>query len=112
MLRGKEVLKAVSQNIAKLQEYIQTMYGVRAMHIDSLRTTQILEDYTIWDGMIEVFELNGHPKASVVYAWTQNTSKRGKPEKYFAVLHLNSVDSPEAAVKAAFIQERPTGEEP
>lgn len=81
------------------------------MHIDSLRATQILEDNTIWDGMIEVFELSGHPKASVAYAWTQNTLEPGKAEKDFAVLHLNSVDSPEAAVKAAFIQERTTGEE-
>jgi len=93
----------VDQYILELQEFIQKMHGVQAMHIDSVRTTQVLENNTVWDGMIEVFEVRGHPKAPIVYAWGQNTNQPGKPKMYFAVLHLNSVDSPEAAVKAALI---------
>lgn len=100
----------MSQNIAEVQEYIQRVHGVPATHVDSVRTTQILENDTVWDGMIEVFELHGHSKAQVVYAWAQNAIEPGKSKKYFAVLHLDSVDSPEAAVKVAFIQEGAIGE--
>jgi hypothetical protein len=78
------------------------MHGVQSMHIDSVRVTQILDDDTVWDGIIEVFEMNGHPKAPIVYAWAQNTSKPGKSKMFFAVLHLDQVDSPEAAVKTAY----------
>lgn len=100
----------MSQHIVELRELIQQMYGVQSRLIDSVRVTEILEDNTIWDGMIEIFELNGHPKAPIVYAWAQNMNKPGMPKKYFAVLHLNSVDSPEAAVKSAIGQQRGTGE--
>lgn len=100
----------MNQYIWGLQEFIQQMYGVQSMHIDSVRVTQILEDNTVWDGTIEVFELHRHPKAPIVYAWAQGPDKPGMPRKYVAVLHLDSVDSPEAAVKATIVQQRSTGE--
>lgn len=103
-------MKAVSHYIVELQELIQKMYGVQSMHIDSVRVTEVLEDNTVWDGMIEVFELHGHPRAPIVYAWALNMNKPGMPKKYFAVLHLNLVDSPEAAVRAAIVPQRRTGE--
>lgn len=108
--KSRRYLETVNQYIVELQEFIQKEHGVQAMHIDSVRTTQVLENNTVWDGMIEVFGLHGDPKAPIVYAWAQTTNKPGKPKKYFAVFHLNSVDSPETAVKAAFIQERRSDE--
>jgi hypothetical protein len=107
---ARRYFKAVNQYILELQEFIQKMYGVQSMHIDSLRVTQVLQDDTVWDGVIEIFELYRHPKAPIVYAWAQDPNKPGMPRKYFAVLHLNSIDSPEAAVKAAIVQQRRTGE--
>lgn len=106
----KEVLKAVSHYTVELHELIQKMYGVQSMQIDSVQVTHVFEDNTVWDGMIEVFELHGHPRAPIVYAWAQDMKKPGMPKKYFAVLHLNLVDSLEAAVKAAIVPGRRTGE--
>jgi len=100
----------VNQQIQELQEFIYKMHGVQSMHIDRVRVTQILDDDTVWDGIIEVFEMNGHPKAPIVYAWAQNTRKPGKSKVVFAVLHLDQVDSPEAAVKTAMLEERRTHE--
>jgi len=56
-----------------------------------------------WEGVAEVFELIGHPKASRVYAWAHETD--GKKKRHITVLHLAPVDSPQAAVKAAIVQE-------
>jgi|HubBroStandDraft_4_1064222.scaffolds.fasta_scaffold648629_2 hypothetical protein len=78
------------------------------MHIDSVRVTEILEDDTVWDGIVEVFEIQGHPKAPIVYAWAQNTSQSEMPRRYFAILHLDPVDSPESAVRVALDQKRRT----
>jgi acyl-CoA synthetase (NDP forming) len=100
----------MNRYISELQEFIQKTHGVQSMHIDSVRVTQILEDNTVWDGTVEIFELHRHPKAPIVYAWAQGPNKPGMPRKYFAALHLNSVDSPEAAVKATIVQQRSTGE--
>jgi hypothetical protein len=86
------------------------MYGVQSMHVDSVRVTEILEDNTVWDGFVEVFEIPGHPTAPIVYAWAQDTNNLQKPKKHSAVLHLDAVDSPEAAIKAAGAQERRAGE--
>ena len=58
------------------------------------------------DGFVEGFEIHDHPTAPIVSAWAQDTNYLQKPKKYFAVLHLDAVDSPEAAV----VQERRAGE--
>jgi len=77
----KEVLKAVSHYTVELHELIQKMYGVQSMQIDSVQVTHVFEDNTVWDGMIEVFELHGHPRAPIVYAWAQDMKKPGMPKK-------------------------------
>lgn len=56
----------MSQLIQELREFIYKMHGVQSMHIDNVRVTQILDDDAVWDGIIEVFEMNGHPKAPIV----------------------------------------------
>jgi hypothetical protein len=45
-----------------------------------------LKGSTVWEGMVHVFDLEGHPKATRAYAWSspiEGSTKRG----FFAVLH-------------------------
>jgi hypothetical protein len=45
-----------------------------------------LKDSTVWEGMVHVFDLEGHPKATRAYAWSspiEGSTKR----RLFAVLH-------------------------
>ncbi len=58
---------------------------------------------TVWEGIVQVFDLIGHPEATRCYAWSHETDE-GK-RRYVAVLHKPPVDSPEKAVQAAIIQE-------
>ncbi len=57
---------------------------------------------TVWDGIVEVFDLEGHPKADKVYAWLHDTGERTHP---VTVLHLHPALSPVAAVRAFIVQE-------
>lgn len=57
----------------------------------------------VWDGEVHVFELDGHPDADRCYAWSHPTDD-GK-ERIVTVLGVPPIDSPEAAVRAAIVQE-------
>lgn len=45
--KSRRYLETVNQYIVELQEFIQKEHGVQAMHIDSVRTTQVLENNTV-----------------------------------------------------------------
>ena len=57
------------------------------------------------DGIVEVFDLHGHPKASRVYAWGHETESPERPKRHVTVLHIHPVTSPVLAVRAAIAQE-------
>ena len=62
---------------------------------------------TVWEGIVHVFDLAGHPKASRAYAWSspiEGSTKR----RFFAVLHTDKINSPVAAVRAAIVAEHRT----
>jgi len=60
---------------------------------------------TVWDGVVEVFELIGHPKAPKVYARAHDTDDPKQPRRHVTVLHIPPVVSPVLAVRAAIVQE-------
>ncbi|MGH6889619.1 MAG: hypothetical protein ACREHF_10555 [Rhizomicrobium sp.] len=57
----------------------------------------------VWEGVVHVFDLAGHPKAKRAYAWTRELPD-GKVRTY-AVLHLPPVTGPVDAVRAAIVAE-------
>ena len=59
----------------------------------------------VWEGLVHVFNLDDHPSATVAYAWSspiEGSTKR----RYFAVLHLGGIRSPQDAVRAAIVAEK------
>jgi hypothetical protein len=60
---------------------------------------------TVWDGIVEVFELRGHPQTSKLFAWTHETDNPKKPKRHVTVLHVHPITSPVLAVRAAIVQE-------
>jgi hypothetical protein len=59
---------------------------------------------TVWEGNVEVLDLEGHPKADTVYAWSNDTGDPANPH-HVTVLHLGPITSAVHAVRAAIIQE-------
>ncbi len=94
-------------NTTPIKALIQAIYDLHncdAILIESVPVKETFKGQTVWEGIVEVFELQDHPTANRCYAWSyliDDTSKR----KYVAVLHQGPVDSAKNAVKAAIISE-------
>jgi hypothetical protein len=91
--------------IDELQSVIRHLHGVESRHVESVPIKETFQGNTVWDGIVEVFELVGHPKAPKVYAWSHDTDNPKKPKRHVTVLHIAPILSAEAAVKAAIVQE-------
>lgn len=91
--------------IQELKDAIRKLHGVESTHVESVPIKEVFEGKTVWDGVVEVFELIGHPKANWAYAWSHETNNPDKPEKHVTVLHIPPVITPRRAVRAAIVQE-------
>ncbi|MGA7925939.1 MAG: hypothetical protein WCA20_08080 [Candidatus Sulfotelmatobacter sp.] len=89
--------------IQELREVIRRLHGVEATHIESVAVKEIFKGETVWEGIVEVFDLVGHPTASRAYAWAHDGEH--PKESGVAVLHVGPITSAAAAVRAALIQE-------
>jgi hypothetical protein len=92
-------------HIQELRDVIHHLHGVHANHVESVAVTERFQGKTVWDGIVEVFDLKGHPKTHRVYAWIHDTGDPAKPKRHVTVLHIPPVVSPQTAVKAAIVQE-------
>ena len=89
--------------IRELQDVIRKLHSVQSKHVSSVPVKEVYEGQTVWDGVVEVFELIGHPDTKKVYAWSHETDAQTR--RSVAVLHVPPIDSPEAAVRAAIVKE-------
>lgn len=90
--------------IAELQRVIRKLHGVHSTHIKSVLVTEKHEGKVIWSGIVEVFELHGHPKAIHAYAWNEETDDPKNPNRSVIVLKIPPAVSPETAVRVATMQ--------
>ena len=58
----------------------------------------------VWEGVVHVFDLAGHPKAMRAYAWSSPV-EGSTMRRFFAVLHTERINSPTEAVRAAIVAE-------
>jgi hypothetical protein len=93
--------------IEELADVIHKLHGAKATHVESVPVTESHQGQTVWEGIVEVFELHGHPKATHAYAWISETEKQVK--RHVAVLKIPPVVSPITAVRAAIVQELKLG---
>jgi hypothetical protein len=91
-------------HLQELREAIKHMHGAEATHVESVAVKETFQGKTVWEGVVEVFDLVGHSTATRAYAWTHQTDDPNKPKRHVAVLHLPPVVSPQTAVRAAIIQ--------
>lgn len=89
----------------ELRGVIRRLHGVEAVHVESVPVKETFRGKTVWEGIVEVFEIHGHPKAPKVYAWSHETDDPKKPKRHVTVLHIAPILSAEAAVKAAIVKE-------
>ena len=91
--------------IDDLKEVIRRLHGVESTHRQSVPVKEVFQGETVWDGIVEVFDLHGHPKANTAYAWTHETDDPAHPVRHVTVLQIPPAVSPITAVRAAIVQE-------
>jgi hypothetical protein len=91
-------------SIKALQKAILDLHGCKTTWIESVPIKEVFEGETVWEGVVQVFDLIGHPKATRCYAWSYGL-KGSKKRRFFAVLHQGPVNSPQVAVKTAIVRD-------
>jgi hypothetical protein len=93
-----------SDNLNELRQAIERLHNCKASHIENVAVVEKFGEKTVWSGVVSVFSLKGHPQATKCYAWSspiEGSTKR----RYYAVLHILPIDSPEKAVRASIIRD-------
>jgi hypothetical protein len=92
-------------NIEELQSVIRELHGAEATHRESVPIKEVFQGQTVWDGVVEVFDLHGHPNTHRAYAWSHATDNPKHPKRHVTVLHIPPAISPRTAVQTALVQE-------
>jgi hypothetical protein len=94
----------MSDYIGEIQAAFLKLHGCEASYVETVPVVEEFQGTTVWQGDVEVFDIRGHPKATRGYGWGYVTTEGGG-RRYFTVLELPPVDSPQTAVKAAIMSE-------
>ena len=92
----------------QLQAAVEAMHHCNATLAQSVPVRERHGEATVWEGVVHVFDLTGHPKATRAYAWSSPIEGSDK-RRFIAVLHLPPVTSPVEAVRAAILAENRRG---
>ena len=88
----------------QLKRAVEAQHGWTATLIQSVPVKETFEGKPVWEGVVRVFDLAGNPKATRAYAWSSSIEGSTK-RRFFAVLHMGGVKSPQDAVRAAIVAE-------
>jgi hypothetical protein len=72
------------------------MHGCDAVYLEPVPVVEEFQGQTIWQGDVEVFELEGHPKATRGYGRGHVTGEHDQGRRYFTILELPAIDSARA----------------
>lgn len=86
-----------SRRINKIHLAVETFEACKASHVESVPVREMFRDQVVWEGVVEVFALSGHPKAKRCYAWGYTDAKG---MQFVVILELPPVTSARTAVQA------------
>ena len=91
----------------QLKQAVETQHGGMATLLQSVPVRETFQGGMVWDGVVHVFKLIGHPKATRAYAWSYE--RQDGKRRFFAVLDIPPIMSPLDAVRAAIVAEARAG---
>lgn len=86
-----------------MKQAIEAQHGGIATLAQSVPVLETHDGKVVWDGLVHVLDLTGHPTAERAYAWSY-----GLPDgrqRFIAVLHGAPILTPRDAVRAAIVAE-------
>jgi hypothetical protein len=94
---------------SELKRAIESQHGGKATLAQSVPVKETHNGATVWEGVVHVFDLADHPKATRAYAWSSPVEGSDN-RRFYAVLHMGGIKSPAAAVRAAIVAEQRAGQ--
>jgi len=86
-----------------LQKVIEHLHDCKAKWVESVPVKETFRGQTVWDGVVEVFTITGHPKAKRCYAWAHLEGEKDEMTNFVTVLEIPPVNSALAAVRVAIV---------
>jgi hypothetical protein len=90
---GGERIARLKEDIPALQFAVESQHGSKASPAQSVPVKETHNGQTVWEGVVHVFDLEGHPKAARAYAWSSPIEGSDK-RRFFAVLRMGAIRSP------------------
>ena len=87
-----------------LREAVERLHGCKARLHDIVKVVERFHDAPVWEGVVHVFGLEGHPSAVICYAWSSPVEGSDR-RRFYAVLHAPPVVSPADAVRASIVED-------
>lgn len=85
---------------------VKVMHRCDAVHARSVPVREMFGEQVAWEGVVEVFNLIGHPKALRCYAWSYPD---GRETHFVTVLEIPPVVDAQTAVRASVMAARKSG---
>jgi hypothetical protein len=92
----------------QLQQAVESMHSCRATLAQTAPVREKWRRKVAWEGVVHIFDIEGHPKATRAYAWSSPVEGSDK-RRFVAVLQLGAIRSPVDAVRAAIVAEHRAG---
>jgi hypothetical protein len=93
----------MTERIANIQRAVEKAAECPAKHLESSAVVEYFREQTIWEGIVEIFALEGHARAKRAYGWQTGA---GANATFTAVLEIPPVISPNTAVRASIAATR------
>jgi hypothetical protein len=89
--------------IARVQVALMQLHNCGATWRETVPVHEVFHGQTVWQGEVEVFDLQDHPKAKRAYAWSHRDGKNDGGERFVAVLGIPPVVSALTAVRVSIV---------
>ena len=89
-------------HIQNIQRAVERAAGCPVRYVESVLVVECFREHTVFEGVVEVFDLEGHPEAKRAYGWLK---WEGENAQYTTEMEIPPVDSPNTAVRAALAAE-------
>lgn len=89
-------------SFGSLEKAIINLHGCKSKWVESVLVKEVFDGNIVWEGVVEVFDLEGHPTAKRAYVWSHSIDDSPN-RKFFAVLHQGPVKSAHDSVRAAIV---------
>ena len=102
------MIKNHIENINALKNAVERMHCCKAFHVEEIALIENFGPKTVWQGIVRVFRIEGHPQTDICYAWSSPIGG-SKKRRYYAVLKLPPINSAEGAVRASIVHNHKLG---